>query len=121
MSSIWDFLKWLLTEGWAILSRLDSIDKKQGDIMAKFDEVKAQAEQNTAAIQKSLGEVRTKIDELTAQQGNIDAKIEEAKAAVRAEDTAAFEGKLDEIKAEQDKQSATLKTLDDIVPDAAPR
>lgn len=86
--------------------------------MKEIEDMKAQAAQNTAAMQKSLGELRATVDKANESQASIDARIAAAVAAARAGDLEATRTELAALKVEQDKQTVILADMDAQVPDA---
>lgn len=102
---------------------LTKVDRLWEDMMAKFDEVSAKVDANTAQATKAFGEIRAKLDELSEVQitpEELQAAVDAAKAAQSAEDTAAAEAQLDALMTKLGEQQVALQSLDDLVPDAPP-
>lgn len=111
-------LKPLFTVVGNIFENQKTIFNKLGDVMKEIEDMKAQAAQNTAAMQKSLGELRATVDKANESQASIDARIAAAVAAARAGDLEATRTELAALKVEQDKQTVILADMDAQVPDA---
>lgn len=104
----------------SLISSQQSITTKIGELMAKFDDVKAGIEANTAQAQKAQAEIRAKLDELLASQADVDAAVAAALAADAAADEAADAEAKANLQAAVDAQKAAIQALDDVVPDAPP-
>jgi len=89
-----------------------------GDLMGKFDDVKAGIQANTQQAAKAQAEIRTKLDELLAKQQEVEAAVAAALAADAATDEADFDAKMNELQGAVNEQKAAMQALDDVVPDA---